>query len=150
MAVAIDQIKKLRYETGAGVSDIKRALEDAGNDEKKAKELLRNAGFEKAVKKQERKTSAGVVETYIHATGVSGATVVLLVETDFVARTQEFKNLARELAMQVCAMNPKDVDELLSQNYIRDESKTISDLIKEHIAKFGENIQVKEFRRFEV
>lgn len=148
--ITIDQIKKLRDETGAGVSDVKRALEDASGDEKKAKEILRDAGFEKAAKKETRKTNAGVVSSYVHATGTQGATVVLLVETDFVARHADFKKLAYELAMQICAMNPKDVGELIDQPYIRDESKTVGDLIKEHIAKFGENIQIKEFRRFEV
>lgn len=147
---SIDQIKKLRDETGAPVAEIKKALESAFGDEKKAKEILKKSGFERAAKKADRETKAGVVETYIHSTKNSGATVVMVTETDFVARTEEFRNLVREVAMQVTAMNPKDEKELLEQPYIRDPQKTIGDLVKEHVAKFGENIKVKEFKRFEV
>lgn len=148
--IDIEQIKRLRKETGAGILDIKNALQEAGGAETKAKEILRKKGFEKAEKKEQRDTAAGVVESYIHSNNTTGATVVLLTETDFVARNKEFKNLAREIAMQITAMDPKDIDELLSQPYIRDESKTIKELIKQYIAKFGENIKVKEFRRFKV
>lgn len=150
MKISIDQIKKLREETGAPVHEIKKALEESSGDEKKTKEVLKKAGFERAAKKAERETKAGIVETYLHSTGTSGATVVLATETDFVARHEDFRGLARELAMQITAMKPKDVNELLEQPYIRDEKKTVGDLIKEHIAKFGENIKIKEFRRFEV
>lgn len=150
MKISVDQIKKLREETGAPVAETKKALEEAGGDEKKAKEILKKSGFERAAKKAERETKAGVVETYIHSTKNSGATVVMVTETDFVARTDEFRNLVREVAMQVTAMNPRDEKELLEQSYIRDSQKTIGDLVKENIAKFGENIKVKEFKRFEV
>lgn len=148
--IDIAQIKRLRKETGAGILDIKNALQEAGGAETKAKEILRKKGFEKAEKKEQRDTAAGVVESYIHSNNTTGATVVLLTETDFVARNKEFKNLAREIAMQITAMDPTDIDELLSQPYIRDESKTIKELIKQYIAKFGENIKIKEFRRFKV
>lgn len=148
--ISIDQIKKLREETGAGVMEIKRALEEASGDAQKAKETLRKYGLVKADKKAGRATQAGIVEAYIHATKTGGATVVLTCETDFVARTEEFQNLAHELAMQICAMNPRSVEELLVQPWIRDESRTIEDLIKEHIGRFGENIKVQEFKRFEV
>jgi elongation factor Ts len=150
MAITVDQIKRLREESGAGFADIKAALEEAGGNEQKAKEVLRQRGFEKANKKAERATEAGIVEMYVHATGRAGAAVVLATETDFVARHEDFKKLAKELAMQVCAMNPKDINDLLGQAYIRDESKTIDELIKEHIARFGENITVREFRRFSI
>lgn len=148
--ITINQIKKLRTQTGAGIMEIKKALEEAGGDEKRALKILKKMGTIKAGKKEKRKTGEGVVEAYIHVNGKVGSLVVLACETDFVARTAEFKNLAHEIAMQVCAMNPRDNKELLAQLWIRDESKTISDLIKEHIAKFGENIKLEDFKRLEV
>lgn len=150
MAISIDQVKKLREKTGAPVVGIKRALEEAGGDEKKAKEILRKEGFERAEKKVARATKAGRVFSYIHHSGDVGAMVTLLCETDFVARTDEFQELGREIVMQVASMNPKDAKELLSQEYIRDSGKTIETLIKEVIAKTGENIQVRAFERFDV
>ena len=146
----IEQIKKIREETSAPIADIKNALEASKGNESKAKEWLRKKGFERADKKGEREVKAGTVQTYLHATGNSGTTVVLLTETDFVSRTDEFKTLAKEIAMQVCAMNPEDEKELLKQPYIRDAGKTVGELIKENIAKFGENIQLKDFKRFQV
>lgn len=148
--ISIDQIKKLREETGAGVMEVKRVLEEASGDAQKAKEALRKYGLIKADKKAGRATRAGIVETYIHATKTCGATVVLTCETDFVARTEEFQNLAHELAMQTCAMNPKDERELLRQPWIKDDKMTIENLIKSYIAKFGENIKVEDFKRFEI
>ena len=159
MSYDIKLLKKLREETSAPIADIKNALEASKGDdpstssgqlEQKAKEWLRKKGFERADKKGAREVKAGTVQTYLHATGNSGATVVLLTETDFVSRTDEFKNLAKEIAMQVTAMNPEDEKELLEQPYIRDASKTVGELIKENIAKFGENIQLKDFKRFSV
>ncbi|MDO8452230.1 MAG: elongation factor Ts [bacterium] len=150
MKSTIEQIKKIREETSAPIADIRNALEASKGNESKAKEWLRKKGFERADKKGEREVKAGTVQTYLHATGNSGATVVLLTETDFVSRTDEFKTLAREIAMQVCAMNPENEKELLSQPYIRDAGKTVGELIKENIAKFGENIQLKDFKRFQV
>lgn len=148
--ITIDQVKKLREKTGAAVLDCRRALEENQGDLKKAVAWLRKRGIEKAEKKADRETSQGLVEAYIHATGKVGAMVELLCETDFVARNEEFKNLARELAMQVAAMNPQNLDKLLRQEYIRDNSKTVGDLIKEVIAKVGENIVVKRFERYEL
>lgn len=149
MKISIEKIKNIREETSAPIHEIKKALEEAGGDEKKARELLKKAGFARAAKKAERDTKAGVIETYIHSTGTVGGTVVLTTETDFVARTEEFHNLAREIAMQGTAMGGT-VSELLNQPYIRDPGKTVNDLIQENIAKFGENIKIKEFKRFEV
>ncbi len=106
-------------------------------------------GIDKALSKADRQVKAGMVDVYSHA-GKVGVLVELLCETDFVAKTVEFKNLAHELGMQVAAMNPKDVDSLLKQEYIRDASKTIGDLVKETIAKVGENIVVKRFIRYEL
>ncbi|HBL51908.1 MAG: translation elongation factor Ts [Candidatus Blackburnbacteria bacterium RIFCSPHIGHO2_02_FULL_39_13] len=146
----IDKIKKLRDETAAPIHDIKRALEEAGGDETKAKEILKKSGFAQADKKAARETKAGRVFSYIHHSGTVGAQVIVLCETDFVARTDEFQNLGREIAMQVASMNPESVEELLSQDYIRESGKTIETLIKEVIAKTGENMQIREFKRLEV
>lgn len=150
MKITIDQIKKLRQETGAAVMDCRQALEESGGDFKKAKVWLDKRGREKAEKKAGRQTSEGLIEAYIHATGKVGAMVELTCETDFVARNAEFKNLAHEIAMQVASMNPENVEELLKQEYIRDNSKTVEQLIKELIGKLGENIVVKRFQRFEL
>ena len=147
MKITADQIKQLREKTQAGFSDCKMALEEAKGDMKKAEDILKKKGFEKAAKKSDRETGQGLVESYVHQTGKVGVLVSLLCETDFVARTDEFKTLAHEIAMQVAAMNPKDMDMLLKQEYIRDGSKTIDDLIKETIAKLGENIKLSDFKR---
>ena len=150
MTVTAQQIKDLREKTQAGFADCKNALEEAKGDMKKAEEILRKKGFEKAAKKSDRETGQGLVESYVHQTGKVGVLVSLLCETDFVARTDEFKFLAHEVAMQVAAMNPKDTASLLKQEYIRDGSRTIDDLIKETIAKLGENIQLGDFKRSEI
>lgn len=150
MKVDISDIKKLREETSASVADCRKALEESGGDYKKAHVWLKKRGLEKAEKKVGRETGEGLVESYIHATGKVGAMVIVTCETDFVARNEEFKNLARELAMQVAAMKPENVEELLNQEYIRDTSQTVEDLIKSSIAKFGENITLKRFERFEI
>lgn len=150
MKVSIERIKKLREVTRGSVADCKAALDESSGDFEKALEWIKARGLEKAAKKAERETSQGIIDSYIHQNGRVGALVVLLCETDFVARTSEFKHLAHELAMQVAAMSPKNVDALLKQDYIRDNSKTVSDLIKEVIAKLGENIVVKRFVRYEL
>lgn len=150
MQVTALQIKELREKTQAGFSDCKMALEESNGDMKKAEEILRKKGFEKAEKKLDRETGQGLVESYVHQTGKVGVLVSVLCETDFVARTDEFKKLAHEIAMQIAAMNPKDVDALVKQEYIRDGSKTIEELIKETIAKVGENIKVGTFSRVEL
>lgn len=144
----IELLKKLRNETQVSLADCRKALEETDNIYEKAKEWLLKHGIEKAEKKSDRQTSQGLIESYIHLNGKVGAMVEVLCETDFVARTEEFKHLTHEIAMQVAAMNPKDVDTLLKQEYIRDSSKTIESLIKESIAKIGENIVVKRLNRF--
>lgn len=146
----INQVKHLRELTGAPVIECRNALNQSGGDEKKAIEILKKKGLERAAKKKERETKAGAVASYIHADKTKGATVVLSTETDFVARNPEFQELAHEIAMQVTAMEPKDTGDLLKQNWIRDDQKTIQELIDEHIAKFGENIKIEEFKRFSV
>lgn len=148
MGVDINLLKQLRNETGVSLADCRKALEETDNNYEKAKDWLKKHGVEKAEEKVDRQTSQGLIESYIHQNGRVGVMVEVLCETDFVARTEDFKNLTHEIAMQVAAMNPKDVSTLLKQEYIRDSSKTIEAMIKETIAKLGENIVVKRFQRF--
>ncbi len=163
--VSTDDVKRLREETGAGVMDSKRALEQAGGDFTKAREILREQGTAAAAKRAERATSQGIVESYIHGGGRIGALVEVNCETDFVARTDTFRALARDVAMQVAAMNPlalevQDVPSdapgdrsqhaLLAQTFIKDSSKTIGDLVKDAIAQTGENVRIARFSRFEL
>lgn len=143
-------IKKLRDETSASIADCRRALDESEGDYNKALAWLQKRAAEIAAKKADRETSQGLIESYIHGGGKVGVLVELLCETDFVAKTDEFKHLAKEIAMQVAAMNPESVEDLLKQDYIRDGSKTIEGLIKAAIGKIGENITVKRFVRFEI
>ncbi len=142
----IKLLKQLRNETSASIADCRMALEESNNDYEKAKEWLKKRGLERAEKKSDRETSQGLVESYVH-NGRVGVLLEILCETDFVARTDDFKKLAHEIAMQVSAMNPENIDVLLKQEYIRDSSQTIEQLIKTTIGKLGENIQVKRFSR---
>ena len=146
MDISLDLLKKLRAETSAGVSDCRQALEDAGGDYAKAKKLIMERSAAKAAKKADRETGAGLVESYVHG-GKVGVLVELRCETDFVARTDDFKQLAHEIALQIAAMNPKDVKVLLAGEYIRDPKVTIETLMKQTIGKLGENITVKKFCR---
>jgi elongation factor Ts len=146
----IKLLKKLREETSASIADCRIALEETDNDYKKAMEWIKKRSLERAEKKADRETSQGLVEAYIHQGGKVAGVVTILCETDFVAKTEEFKHLAREVAMQVAAMDPKDVDTLLKQDYIRDSSQTIEQMVKAVIGKLGENITVREIKRFEV
>lgn len=146
MNISLDLLKRLREETSAGVSDCRQALEDAKGDYGKAKKFLIERGLEKAAKKEGKETSQGLIESYVHG-GRVGVLVELRSETDFVARNEEFKKLAHEIALQVAAMNPKNVEELLKTPYIRDAGQTIGDLVKQTIAKVGENITVARISR---
>ncbi len=150
MDVSIDLLKKLRQETSAGIADCRKALEDSNNDYDKAKKLIIERGLEKASKKEGKETSQGVIASYVHQTGKVGVLVELRCETDFVARTDEFKALAHEITLQVTSMNPKDVAELLKSPYIRDPKLSIAELIKLTVAKVGENITVARFSRMEL
>ena len=140
---------KLRELTGAGVMDCKRALEKAGGDFDKAVEFIHEAGILKAESKKERKTGAGLLTSYVHNERV-GVLLEVRAETDFVVRSEPFKEMAHNLVMQIAAMNPADVDELLKQPFIKDDSKTISDMVKGTTAKVGENIKVEKFCRYEL
>jgi len=191
----MELIKKIRTKTGAGVIDIKKALEEAEGKEKEAIEILRRKGLEKADKKGDRVAKEGIISSYVHTNGKVATLVKVLCETDFVARNEEFKGLANDLAMQVAAMSPVSVSSdkipqelvdqhkadwekeakeegkpeeiakkilagkeqkfrnehaLLTQAFIKDQDKTVEDVIKEKIAKIGENIIVEDFVRVEL
>jgi len=150
MTVKVQDVKKLREETGAGVMDAKSALEESGGNFEEAKKLLIKRGVAKAAKKASRETKAGLVHSYIHAGGRAGSLVVVACETDFVAATDDFVGLCDEIAMQVCAMDYESVEELLADEYIRDSGKRVGDLVTEVIAKVGENIEVRDFVKFSV
>ena len=138
----VDLIRKLRKETGAPVMRVKKVLEELKGDEDKAKELLRNEGFEKAAKRAMRATYQGLLETYVHHSGKVASVVELLCETDFVARNEIFKELAHNLALQAASQGVKDAKELENQEFIKDPSQKVSDLVKDVIAKTGENIRI--------
>ena len=150
MEIAAEEVKKLRDKTGAGIMDARRALTEADGDFEKAKEILKAKGASVVAKKAQRQTSQGLIETYVHAGGKVGSMIYLACETDFVAKTDEFKNLAKEIAMQVAAMNPQDPGKLLEQEYIRDPSKKVKELVDEVIAKTGEKIVISRFARMEL
>ena len=148
--MTIDDIRKLREETGVGVMDARKALEESKGDIKKAGVWLKKNAVAKALKKADRTTGDGAIFSYVHQTGKVSAMVKLGCETDFVARTDDFQKLGKELAMQVASMNPKDVESLYGQDWIRDNKKNIKQLIDEVIAKVGENVKVVEFTRMEI
>jgi len=146
----LELVKKLRTETGAGIMESKKALEETGGDLAKAKKILEKKGLAKAEKKADRETKEGYIATYTHSTGKVGVILQLLCETDFVARSEEFRALAKDLCLQIAAMKPRNLKELRAQEYIREPEKKIGDLLKAAIAKFGENIRVGRFNRFEI
>jgi elongation factor Ts len=149
MEIQIKDIKKLREQTECSISDCKNALIDSKGDFDKAIKFLVKKGAEMLEKKKDRATNSGVVEAYSH-NGRIGVIVEILCETDFVARNEIFKNFVHDIAMQIAAMNPKNVEELMKQVYIKDETKTIKELFDYTITKIGENIQINRFERFEL
>jgi elongation factor Ts len=195
IAISADLVKRLRDETGAGMMDCKRALVETGGDFEKAREVLRTKGLASSQKRQGRTAREGIIESYVHLEGRIGVLVEVNCETDFVARTEEFKRLAREAAMQVAALRPRWIarDEvppeviegerkiyeeqaratgkpenvlskivdgkieaffketaLLDQTYIRDDKRTVGDLVDEVSAKVGEKVAIRRFARFQV
>lgn len=142
-------IQKLRDICGAGVMECKRALRDADGDFEKALNLIQERGLAKVEKRAGRETGAGLIHAYVHGERI-GVLLELRAETDFVTRSDPFRNLAKELAMQIAAGAPANVEKLLGQPYIRDESRTVESLIQETIAKVGENIRVNNFSRLEL
>jgi elongation factor Ts len=165
MAISAENVRQLRDETGAGMLDCKKALEDAGGDVDKAKEILNEKGFANATKRADRETAEGVVHSYIHHNQRVGVLVEVNCESDFVARTEDFQNLVSAVALQIAGAAPayvakEDIPDgseddpkqaaLLEQPYLKDESMTIGELVTQTIAKTGENIRIKRFARFEL
>jgi len=148
--IPIDQIKQLRDETGISISECKRALEKANGNIKKAKEILKKWGKEFAQKQSEREAREGIVATYLHPNKKIGVILELNCETDFVAKSEDFQNLAHELCLQIASMDPQDIDSLFAQPWIKDETRVIKDLVNHYVAKLGENILVKRFTRYEI
>ncbi|MDO8486181.1 MAG: elongation factor Ts [Candidatus Staskawiczbacteria bacterium] len=193
--VTIDQIKQLREETGVSPTEIKKALEQSQGDIEKAKELLRVWGKTLANKKLSRETKQGTIDIYIHPNSKTGVMLDIRCESDFVAKSPDFKNLAHEICLQIAAMKPLFISEgdiseefldgekkiyteqvrdsgkpakiteqiiegklnkykesvsLLSQPWIKDDTKTVKNLIEEVVAKIGENIEIKRFTRYEI
>ena len=193
--IRASDIKELREQTGAGIADVKKALEESGGDREKATRWLTRKLGSSAIKKASRETGAGRIETYLHSNGKIGSMIELYCETDFVARNPEFKALAHDLAMHIAAMSPMyqspdaipeeawnaekarfneevlkmdkpdsvkaDIVKgklsahfgslsLLSQPFIKEQEKTVADIINEAIGRFGENIKVGRFTRFEI
>ena len=162
MEVTVESIRVLREKTGAGVMQCKEALEANQGDIEQAAEVLRIKGAAKVAKLADRVTNQGLVEAYVHTGGRVGAIVELGCETDFVARTPEFKELAHDIAMQVVAMDPAYVDQsqmqeeddrpaaqvaLMQQPFIKDNSSSMEEVIREVAAKLGENVRVVRFNR---
>lgn len=146
MKINSSEIQKLRKETSFGIMECKKALADARGNFKKARQLLAKKGAMKAEKRKDRVTTCGMVEAYIHD-GKIGSIVILGCETDFVARNKQFKALAHDIAMQIASMDPKNIKELLNQTFIKDQDITVNKLIKDHVGKIGENIQIIDFKR---
>ncbi len=147
--ISTDQLKQLREETGAPISLCKEALEQAGGNLKTAKQIVEKLGREFYQKKLKKETKQGVIESYIHPGQKIGTMVELHCESDFVARSEEFRKLAHELCLQIAAISPEEIP-LLEQPWIRDETKKIKDLVNEYITKFGENIVIEKFFRCEI
>lgn len=165
MEITISSIKELREQSSAGIMDCRKALLEAQGDMEKALQILKQQSLFQAEKKAKRSATEGIIDAYIHAGGRIGAMVEVNCETDFVARTDEFKKLAHNLAMQITAMSPEfisgeeaperadinlEVVCLLLQPYIKDPQMRVQDVIAETIAKVGENIKIARFARFEV
>lgn len=143
-------IKELRERTGAGIADIKKAVEDAGGDPKKAEAFIEERLGKSAGKRAGRETGAGAVESYIHSTARIGVLVALSCETDFVARNPAFKTLAHDIAMHIAAMCPVDIAALADQPFVKNPERSVSDIINESIGRFGENIAITQFTRMEL
>ena len=145
--IDIAQIKRLREETGVAIIRIREVLEEVKGDEKKALTILKKEGLEKAEKREGRETGQGKIFVYAHHTGKVIGIVELLCETDFVAKNELFENLGKDLAMQVASMGDEDFE---NQDYIKDGSKKVKELIKELIAKTGENVKLGRVQKLEL
>ena len=150
MKISVSDVRALREQTGAGIMEAKEALTEAGGDTTAAIEVLRKGGGAKAAKKAGRETREGRVTSYLHTTGKLGVLLKLYSETDFVARNEQFLQLAHDIALHIAGMAPENVEELLSQEFVKDSSKTIQDVLNESISRLGENIQIGDFIRYEL
>jgi len=150
MKVSIEDIKKLREKTNISVAECKKALEETNGDFEKALEILKKKGSEIIEKKKDRATKEGLIGSYLHQNGKIAAIVKVTCESDFVARNEVFKNFVHDLAMQVAAMDPQNIEELEKQVFIKDAKKTIRQLIEETVAQVGENIKIEDFKRLEI
>ncbi len=148
--ITTEQIKELREATGLSIMQCRKALEDASGDKNKAVALLKEKGAEIATKKGSRTLGAGIVTSYIHTGETVGVMLELLCETDFVAKSPEFKSVAKDIAMHIAAMSPADTTELLGQPFIKNPEQKISDLINNTVQKFGERTEVGHFVRFSI
>jgi len=146
---AIEQIKKLREETGVSITECEKALKESKGDLAKAKEILKKWGKAFAEKKKDRVTCQGMIDYYIHPNKKVGVLLELNCETDFVARGQDFQNLAHELCLQIAGMED-EATPLLSQPWIKDPAKTVKELMDECISKTGENITIKRYVRYQL
>ena len=147
--ISASQVMELRKKTGAGMMECKKVLTETDGNEEAAIELLQKRGILKAAKKSDRIASEGLVDAYVSEDGKVGAVVEVNSETDFVAANAEFKEFAKEIVKQVALNNPKDVEDLLAQKFIADETNTVQDALTEKIAKIGENLSIRRFERFE-
>lgn len=144
---SVDQIKQLREATGISVIECQKALKEAGGDLGVAKEILKKWGKDFAQTRTERTAGQGIVDSYIHCGRKVGVMIELRCETDFVAKSDEFKNLSHEICLQLAAISPQDLP-ILEQPWIKDQTKTVKDLIDGYIAKLGENIVLEKFVRY--
>lgn len=149
MAISSAQIKELREKTNISVMACKKALEESEGDINKALEVLRKEGVKVAEKKSERALKAGIIDAYIHSNKQVGVLIEVGCETDFVAKNENFQSFSHNVAMHIAASSPRDVEDLLKQNYIKDMDKTIENYLKEIIQKFGENIEITRFIRYD-
>ena len=147
--ITASQVKDLREKTGAGMMDCKKVLTETDGDMEKAIELLREWGIAKAAKKSDRIAAEGLVTAYVSEDGKVGAVAEINAETDFVAKNEEFRAFANDIAKQVALKAAKDVEELMAQTFINDESKTVSEVLTNKIATIGENMSIRRFERFE-
>lgn len=148
--VTLEQIQKLREKTGYGVMDVKKALEEAAGDSKKAEVALQERGAVIAAKKADRATKSGRIEAYVHGEGKIGVMVEINSETDFVARNEDFAEFVHDIALQIASMNPNDLTELLAQPFIKDPGRTIEQLLYDQVGKIGENLSIRRFVRYEL
>lgn len=148
--ITAEQVKNLRDKTGTSMMDCKKALEDSKGDEAKALSALKEKDRLTAMKKSERKAEQGIIEAYVHNNKKVGVLLELKCETDFVARNNEFKELAHDIAMHIAGMESKDTEALLEEPFVKNPEITIKDLIENKIGKLGENIQIGKFARYEL